>query len=46
MTTFPFDAFIRLVEFDQQMKQLGLQIDKEEKLVSDAYAKSGTRSRS
>lgn len=34
MTTFPFDAFIKLVEFDQQMKKLGLQIDKEEALVS------------
>lgn len=37
MTTFPFDAFIRLVEFDQQMKQLSLQINKEEKLIADMH---------
>lgn len=35
MTTFPFDAFIRLVEFDQQMKRLGFQIDKEAALVAE-----------
>ena len=33
MTLFPFDAFIRLVEFDQQMKQLRLHINNDEKSI-------------
>ena len=33
MTTFPFDAFIRLVEFDQQIKELNQQIDTEEQTI-------------
>jgi predicted nucleic acid-binding Zn-ribbon protein len=33
MTTFPFDAFIRLVEFDQQIKGLNQQIDTEEQTI-------------
>lgn len=37
MVTSPFDAFIRLVEFDQEMKQLGFQIDKEAILVSQMH---------
>jgi predicted nucleic acid-binding Zn-ribbon protein len=37
MTTFPFDAFIRLVEFDQQTKQLGIRIDKEEKAIAQLH---------